>query len=162
MLEWFCTCNSTAQLVEGVLEGRNSSVFCYGATGAGKTFTMLGTVRDPGVMVLAIKDLFAKLKERSRDQKHSVCLSYLEVYNETVRDLLSPGRALVIREDVKQVGLRPWLEMAAEKTLDLLVKIDLSGLFLKIQGIVVAGLTQYKVFSEDEVTKVAAIVSCGC
>eukprot|EP00250_Pteridium_aquilinum_P020031 c24676_g1_i1 orf=314-1216(+) len=33
---------STAQLVEGVLEGRNSSVFCYGATGAGKTFTMLG------------------------------------------------------------------------------------------------------------------------
>lgn len=111
---------STAQLVEGVLEGRNSSVFCYGATGAGKTFTMLGTVRDPGVMVLAIKDLFTKLNQRSREQKHAVCLSYLEVYNETVRDLLSPGRALVIREDVKQ-------------------------------GIVVAGLTQYKVFSEDEV-----------
>lgn len=112
--------HSTVRLVEGVLAGQNSSVFCYGATGAGKTFTMLGTLQDPGVMVLALKDLFSKLKQRSTDQKHLVCLSYLEVYNETVRDLLSPGRALVIREDVKQ-------------------------------GIVVAGLTQYKVFSEDEV-----------
>ncbi|KAI5075999.1 hypothetical protein GOP47_0008064 [Adiantum capillus-veneris] len=111
---------STARLVEGVLEGQNSSVFCYGATGAGKTFTMLGTPHDPGVMVLAMKDLFAKLKQRSTEQKLSVSLSYLEVYNETVRDLLSPGRALVVREDVKQ-------------------------------GVVVAGITQYKAFSEYEV-----------
>ncbi|MCO5575524.1 hypothetical protein L7F22_029325 [Adiantum nelumboides] len=113
-------CCSTARLVEGVLEGQKSSVFCYGATGAGKTFTMLGTPQDPGVMVLAIKDLFSKLKQRSLDQKYSVSLSYLEVYNETVRDLLSPGRALVVREDVKQ-------------------------------GVVVAGISQYKVFSEEEV-----------
>nr|AMS24231.1 kinesin 8-IIb protein [Marsilea vestita] len=111
---------STEQLVEAVLEGKNSSVFCYGATGAGKTFTMLGTMKDPGVMVLALKDLFAKLKQRSSEGEHSVRLSYLEVYNETVRDLLSPGRALVLREDLKQ-------------------------------GIVAAGLTQYKACSADEV-----------
>ena len=53
---------STAELIEGVLQGRNGSVFCYGATGAGKTHTMLGTVKNPGVMVFAIKDLFAKLR----------------------------------------------------------------------------------------------------
>lgn len=93
---------STAALVEGVLQGRNGSVFCYGATGAGKTHTMLGTVQNPGVMVLALKDLFNKIKLRSTGE-HVVKLSYLEVYNETVKDLLSPGRALVLRDDGKQV-----------------------------------------------------------
>lgn len=89
--------------MEGVLQGKNGSVFCYGATGAGKTHTMLGTIQNPGVMVLALKDLFAKIKQRSKDGDHVVRLSYLEVYNETVRDLLSPGRPLVLREDSKQV-----------------------------------------------------------
>lgn len=90
--------------MEAVLQGRNGSVFCYGATGAGKTYTMLGTLENPGVMVLAIKDLFTKIRQRSCDGNHVVHLSYLEVYNETVRDLLSPGRPLVLRED-KQVCL---------------------------------------------------------
>ncbi|KAK6925198.1 Kinesin motor domain, partial [Dillenia turbinata] len=110
---------TTAELVEAVLQGRNGSVFCYGATGAGKTYTMLGTVENPGVMVLAIKDLFAKIRQKSFDGNHVVHLSYLEVYNETVRDLLSPGRPLVLREDK--------------------------------QGIVAAGLTQYRAYSTDEV-----------
>ncbi|KAL4559376.1 hypothetical protein LXL04_031514 [Taraxacum kok-saghyz] len=110
---------STSELVEAVLQGRNGSVFCYGATGAGKTFTMLGTAENPGVMVLAIKDLFYKVRQRSYDGNHVVHLSYLEVYNETVRDLLSPGRPLVLREDK--------------------------------QGIMAAGLTQYRAYSTDEV-----------
>ncbi|CAK9330018.1 unnamed protein product [Citrullus colocynthis] len=110
---------TTAELVEAVLQGRNGSVFCYGATGAGKTYTMLGTVENPGVMVLAIKDLFTKIRQRSCDGNHTVHLSYIEVYNETVRDLLSPGRPLVLREDK--------------------------------QGIVAAGLTQYRAYSTDEV-----------
>ncbi|KAG2330229.1 hypothetical protein Bca52824_001409 [Brassica carinata] len=92
---------------------------CYGATGAGKTYTMLGTVENPGVMVLAIEDLFAKVRERRLDGNHTVHLSYLEVYNETVRDLLSPGRPLILREDK--------------------------------QGIMAAGLTQYRAYSTDEV-----------
>ncbi|KAK4768142.1 hypothetical protein SAY87_003283 [Trapa incisa] len=110
---------TTADLVESVLQGKNGSVFCYGATGAGKTYTMLGTVGNPGVMVLAIKDLFTKVRQRSCDGNHAVHLSYLEVYNETVKDLLSPGRPLVLREDK--------------------------------QGMVAAGLTQYRAYSPDEV-----------
>ncbi|KAG9144640.1 hypothetical protein Leryth_020246 [Lithospermum erythrorhizon] len=92
----------TAELVEAVLQGRNGSVFCYGATGDGMTHTMLRTVENKGVMVLAIKDRFNKIRQRSIDGDHVVHLSYLEVYNETVRDLLAPGRPLVLRED-KQV-----------------------------------------------------------
>lgn len=63
---------------------------------------MLGTVENPGVMVLAIKDLFSKVRKRNFDGNYVVHLSYLEVYNESVRDLLSPGRPLILRED-KQV-----------------------------------------------------------
>ncbi|GLJ41102.1 hypothetical protein SUGI_0851410 [Cryptomeria japonica] len=90
---------STAELVDCVLQGINASVLCYGATGAGKTHTMLGTERNPGVMVLAIKDLFAKLQQLSFNGEHVVSISYLEVYNEAVKDLLSPGKPLVLRED---------------------------------------------------------------
>ena len=51
---------------------------------------------------LAMKDLFIKIRQMSCDGNHVVQLSYLEVYNETIRDLLSHGRPLVLRED-KQV-----------------------------------------------------------
>lgn len=114
---------TTADLVEGVLQGRNGSVFCYGATGAGKTYTMLGTVNNPGVMVLAIKDLFMKLRQRSRDGEHIVRLSYLEVYNEMVRDLLSPGRPLVLREDKQGIvaaGLTQYQAFSTDEVMALL------------------------------------------
>ncbi|KAH9320429.1 hypothetical protein KI387_015068, partial [Taxus chinensis] len=114
---------TTADLVEGVLQGRNGSVFCYGATGAGKTYTMLGTIQNPGVMVLAIKDLFMKLRQRSCDGHHVVRLSYLEVYNETVRDLLSPGRPLVLREDKQGIvaaGLTQYQAYSTDEVMALL------------------------------------------
>lgn len=46
---------TTKHLIDGVLEGMNATTFAYGATGAGKTHTMLGTVAEPGVMVLTIQ-----------------------------------------------------------------------------------------------------------
>lgn len=50
-------------LVDGVLDGYNSSVFAYGATGAGKTHTMLGSLDQPGVMVNTLHDMFTRMKE---------------------------------------------------------------------------------------------------
>jgi len=49
---------SAAPLVEYVLQGRNATCFCYGATGTGKTYTMLGSNDQPGIMVLSLRDLF--------------------------------------------------------------------------------------------------------
>ncbi|KAK1268011.1 Kinesin-like protein FLA10 [Acorus gramineus] len=114
---------TTSELLEAVLQGRNGSVFCYGATGAGKTYTMLGTIDNPGVMVLAIKDLFSKIRQRSCDGDHTVHLSYLEVYNETVRDLLSPGRPLVLREDKQGIvasGLTQYRAYSTDEVMALL------------------------------------------
>jgi len=81
--------NKTAKnLIAGVLDGYSATVFAYGATGAGKTFTMTGNQNSPGVMVLSLDDLFRLIKTRT-DLKFSVSMSYVEIYNEHIRDLLT-------------------------------------------------------------------------
>eukprot|EP00793_Prasinoderma_coloniale_P000518 PRCOL_00005503-RA len=75
--------STAAKLVPAVLEGENASIFAYGATGAGKTHT------DPGIMVLALEELFARL-ERAEDSEAEVHISMLEIYCENVKDLLAP------------------------------------------------------------------------
>ena len=79
---------TTKFLLDGVLEGFNATVFAYGATGHGKTYTMLGTVEKPGVMYLSIKDLFNAIKIKNNEKEITVKLSYLEIYNENIRDLI--------------------------------------------------------------------------
>eukprot|EP00271_Cylindrocystis_brebissonii_P007421 TRINITY_DN20949_c0_g1_i1.p1 TRINITY_DN20949_c0_g1~~TRINITY_DN20949_c0_g1_i1.p1 ORF type:complete len:764 (-),score=127.23 TRINITY_DN20949_c0_g1_i1:1400-3691(-) len=116
---------STANLVDSVLSGNNASVFCYGATGAGKTHTMLGTTSDPGVMLLALRDLFLKLKTKQSTDNVEVRLSYLEVYNEEVHDLLTCGRRpLVLRTDgnmeTSVTGLSHASPQSAEEVMELL------------------------------------------
>ena len=49
---------STKFLIDGIMQGYNGTVFAYGATGAGKTHTMLGTVDSPGIMGQSINELF--------------------------------------------------------------------------------------------------------
>ncbi|KAI9324574.1 P-loop containing nucleoside triphosphate hydrolase protein [Obelidium mucronatum] len=95
---------TTKELVDFVLQGFNTTVFAYGATGAGKTYTMLGTHEHPGVMPQTLDHLFSQIAKASRvqttagassnnssglTQSYKVSLSYLEIYNENIRDLLS-------------------------------------------------------------------------
>ena len=54
-------------------------MFAYGATGAGKTYTMLGTQKDPGVMYLTMKDLYAYMDSVKDESAVDVAVSYLEV-----------------------------------------------------------------------------------
>ena len=84
---------TTRPLINFVVQGYAATVFAYGATGSGKTHTMLGSAASgPGVMVLAIEALFEAMKRAEEEHSFSLCLSYLEVYNETIRDLLPlPG-----------------------------------------------------------------------
>lgn len=99
---------TTRGLLDSVLDGYNATVFAYGATGCGKTHTISGTIADPGIIFLTMQELFEKMEERS-DEKHTeISLSYLEIYNETIRDLLCPPgeekskQGLMLREDSKQ------------------------------------------------------------
>merc|ERR1719240_2425634 len=79
----------TAQpMIEHVLSGRNATVFAYGATGSGKTHTVIGTPEDPGILKHAIRDAFSAVAADPR--KLRVHVSFMELYNEDCRDLLHP------------------------------------------------------------------------
>ncbi|XP_052900960.1 kinesin-like protein KIF19 [Anopheles moucheti] len=136
---------AVAPLVQDVLNGYNAAVFAYGATGSGKTHTMLGPHVRPvrvnpgtnsshattsqlsesptsplealnipdqygivtsmvqsssGLMIRAVADIFDYIDQQaSEENKFRISLSYLEIYNELIRDLLNPGGPLELRED---------------------------------------------------------------
>ena len=77
-----------APVVEGILEGYNGTVFAYGQTGTGKTHTMHGDLDNPGIVPRAVGDLFSSIHDRKFEQC-LVRVSYCEIYNEEVRDLLA-------------------------------------------------------------------------
>lgn len=91
--------NSTYSLIDSLMNGYNCSVFAYGATGAGKTFTMTGTTGNPGITFLTMTELFRKQAELTVEREFELGITYLEVYNELVKDLLNPGPPLNLRED---------------------------------------------------------------
>ncbi|NXI64223.1 KI18B protein, partial [Anseranas semipalmata] len=91
--------HTTREVLDGVLNGYNCSVFAYGATGAGKTYTMLGSEKSPGIMYLTMVELYKRIEARKDEKSCEVLVSYQEVYNEQIHDLLEPKGPLAIRED---------------------------------------------------------------
>lgn len=84
------------------MEGYPATVFAYGQTNSGKTFSMMGTDAQPGVIPRAVEDVFSYIRDNS-DQEFLLRVSYLEIYNETLRDLLSPENSeLRIHEDKRR------------------------------------------------------------
>lgn len=95
--------NTTKFLIDGIIEGFNATVFAYGATGAGKTYTMIGSKDNPGNMFLTIKELFDRVKTTQGDKSYQIKVSFLEIYNEMIRDLLIISNdVLDLREDAQQ------------------------------------------------------------
>ncbi|KAG6638285.1 kinesin-like protein KIN-7K, chloroplastic isoform X2 [Carya illinoinensis] len=85
--------------VSGAMEGISGTIFAYGVTSSGKTHTMHGDQRSPGIIPLAVKDAFSIIQE-TPNREFLLRMSYLEIYNEVMNDLLNPaGQNLRIRED---------------------------------------------------------------
>ncbi|CAO1631542.1 unnamed protein product [Parajaminaea phylloscopi] len=86
-------------LVHSVLSGINALIFAYGQTASGKTFTLSGddTIGAEGITQKAVKDLFRGIKGSKREREWLVRCSWLEVYNEGVKDLLEPSNAPQVR-----------------------------------------------------------------
>ena len=129
---------TTRFLIDGVVAGFNATVFAYGATGSGKTYTMLGSRETPGLMVLTLRDLYGAIERATRASaeeaeaaraqarapsagpkrgggrgarlparlEYRVSLSYVEVYNENIRDLLSDSGAADVFLDLREDPLR--------------------------------------------------------
>ncbi|KAK8593438.1 hypothetical protein V6N12_045519 [Hibiscus sabdariffa] len=88
-------------VVSGAMEGINGTIFAYGVTSSGKTHTMHGDQRSPGIVPLVVKDAFSIIQE-TPNREFLLRVSYLEIYNEVVNDLLNPaGQNLRIREDAQ-------------------------------------------------------------
>ncbi|KAI8343401.1 P-loop containing nucleoside triphosphate hydrolase protein [Chlamydoabsidia padenii] len=77
------------KLVRSTMEGYNGTVFAYGQTASGKTYTMIGTNQEPGVIPKAVRDVFMYIEEEAVDREFLLQVSYMEIYNEKINDLLS-------------------------------------------------------------------------
>ncbi|CEH12134.1 centromeric protein e (cenp-e protein) [Ceraceosorus bombacis] len=81
-------------LVTAAVQGYNGTVFAYGQTGSGKTHTMSGSKEEPGVISRAVDEVWRGV-ESDDSREFLLRVSYLEIYNETLRDLLAPLPARV-------------------------------------------------------------------
>lgn len=94
--------------IKSSLEGINVTIFAYGQTCSGKTFTMLGDDKNPGLIPQTISEIF-KHTQDSEDADgmaattYKVTCSFFEIYNESVNDLLDPKQKnLEVRESISQ------------------------------------------------------------
>ncbi|XP_074478278.1 kinesin-like protein KIF9 isoform X1 [Sebastes fasciatus] len=127
-------------VVLGALDGYNGTVMCFGQTGAGKTYTMTGSTesyKQRGVIPRALQEVFQEVEKRT-EHAFSVHLSYLEIYNDTLVDLLSslqssshpsPRGMVVIEEPgrgvfIKGLSLHP--VHSEEEALNLLFEGELN------------------------------------
>ncbi|XP_053623272.1 kinesin-like protein KIF3A [Plodia interpunctella] len=122
---------TASPIVEEVLQGYNGTIFAYGQTGTGKTYTMAGSNSAPelrGIIPNSFAHIFSHIAKAKDDEKFLVCVTYLEIYNEEVRDLLgnNPHQSLEVKE-------RPDI------------------------GVFVKDLTGYVVHNADELEKIMAV-----
>ena len=120
-------------LAASVMDGYRVCIFAYGQTGSGKTYTMDGSEGEPGVNARALRSLFLVAEEKRASVKYKLRMSMLEIYNETIQDLL-----------VSRAKLRALMEAGQQQKLD--IRQGPSGLY-------VPGLTWVDVSSMDDVDR---------
>lgn len=115
--------NTCSHLIESVVRGYNATVFAYGTTGSGKTYTMVGTQEQPGIMVLTLTDMFNYIK-KDTEKEYEIKVSYVEIYNEFIRDLLVPKSKdifLDLREDpIKGIAISGVTEYVVKDTKEIM------------------------------------------
>ncbi|XP_036606589.1 kinesin-like protein KIFC3 isoform X1 [Trichosurus vulpecula] len=114
-------------LITSCIDGYNVCIFAYGQTGAGKTYTMEGTLENPGINQRALQLLFSEVQEKASDWEYTITVSVAEIYNEALRDLL---------------GKEP------QEKLEIKLCPDGSG------QLYVPGLTEFKVQSVEDINRV--------
>ena len=114
-------------ITNAVLEGYNGTIFAYGQTSSGKTHTMLGSsskfgfAKEPGVLALAAEQVFKHISA-CNERNYVLRISFVEIYNEIIRDLLADGADPVvsIREDPRRGVYCEALELQVDTCADVL------------------------------------------
>lgn len=109
--------STTKPVIQAAFAGKNGLVFAYGVTNSGKTYTITGTDESPGVLPRALKYVMEELgrrKENDESPVTKITVSYLEIYNENVYDLLSAPvrkrRALRLQDCEGRIQVRGMME----------------------------------------------------
>lgn len=126
-------------MVPAVLKGKHATIFAYGQTGSGKTFTMQGGNKiesgQAGVIQLVTADLFRFMrKDETSNREYEVKVSYFEIYNEKIRDLLA--------EDVESTS--------SDSTSPSAKRNDRINVRTNARGEIVVNVEQKKVNNTDE------------
>lgn len=86
-------------VITGAVRGFHGTIFAYGQSSSGKTFTMSGSAMQPGIISLSVEEIFKQMKN-TPDKEFLLRISYMEIYNEKVSDLLSTeDKPIRIQED---------------------------------------------------------------
>ncbi|KMZ64613.1 Kinesin-like protein [Zostera marina] len=111
-------------IIDAAVHGFNGTAFAYGQTSSGKTFTMNGSENELGIIQLAVRDVFNNV-EMIKDREFLIRVSYMEIYNEEINDLLSLGsERLPIHESLERgiyvSGLREDIVNCSDQVLQLI------------------------------------------
>ncbi|PQP93468.1 kinesin-related protein 11 [Prunus yedoensis var. nudiflora] len=114
----------TKDIINAAVEGFNGTAFAYGQTSSGKTFTMNGSEKDPGIIHRAVRDVFDRIQMISH-REFLIRVSYMEIYNEEINDLFAvENQKLQIHESLERgifvAGLREEIVSNAEQVLKLI------------------------------------------
>ena len=90
-------------IVRNVTQGFNGTLFAYGQTSSGKTYTVMGDDENLGLLFLALQDVFDAVAE-DPSRVYTLRVQYIEIYNEVVNDLLNPKK---VRAGLAQCSTRP-------------------------------------------------------
>lgn len=102
--------DEVSQLVQSALDGYRVCIFAYGQTGSGKTFTMEGDISNgdlQGIIPRSINEIFHAIESyKPLGWSYTVDVSFLEIYNETIRDLLSDSQAIAAKPIAKSYDIK--------------------------------------------------------
>ncbi|KAJ0029021.1 hypothetical protein NQD34_004018 [Periophthalmus magnuspinnatus] len=116
----------TLPVISSCVDGYNVCILAYGQTGSGKTYTMMGTKERPGVNIRSIRELLRICAEKEK-VTYTLKVSMLEIYNETLNDLLSksPGSALDLRVQGKSVSVPGLTQVQVQTESDILSAMEM-------------------------------------
>ncbi|XP_047451856.1 kinesin-like protein KIN-14E [Mugil cephalus] len=116
----------TLPVITSCVDGYNVCILAYGQTGSGKTYTMMGTKENPGVNTRSIRELLRICAEKEK-VSYTLKISMLEIYNETLNDLLakSPSASLDIRVQGKSVSVPGLTQVEVQTEADILAVMEM-------------------------------------
>uniref|UniRef100_A0A672Y7B2 Kinesin-like protein n=1 Tax=Sphaeramia orbicularis TaxID=375764 RepID=A0A672Y7B2_9TELE len=108
----------TLPVITSCVDGYNVCILAYGQTGSGKTYTMMGSKENPGVNIRSDR----RLSHKGRTEDLTLSISMLEIYNDTLNDLLTknPGAALDLRVQGKSVSVPGLTQIQVQTEADIL------------------------------------------